>query len=180
VGVPTLLITGPGGVGKTTTAFEASSRLEAAGIGHAMVDLDELDRIYPAPPDDPYKTGLTSRNLAAVWANLRDAGASRLILTTVAVSLDDELPHVRAAVPDAEITVVRLLASEEILAERVRRREIGSGGECQVLRSAEQARSMRSEYAGSSPARDMLVVETSGLSVAGVAREVLRRAGWLG
>jgi DNA polymerase III delta prime subunit len=179
VGVPTLLITGPGGVGKTTTAFEVSRRLEVDGIGHAMVDLDELDRIYPAPPDDPHKTALTRDNLAAVWTNLKAAGASRLILTMVAVSLDCELPHVRVAVPGAKITVVRLLASEVVLTERVRRREIGLGGERQVRRSVEQVRSMRLEHAGDELKEDTLVVETSGLSVSGVAQEVLLRAEWL-
>jgi DNA polymerase III delta prime subunit len=179
VGVPTLLITGPGGVGKTTTAFEASRLLESARIGHAMIDLDELDRIYPVPPHDPQKTALTRDNLAAVWANFRAAGASRLILTMVATSLDYELPHVRAAVPDAGITVVRLLASEAVLMERVRRREIGSGEERSVRGSVEQARSMRLERVGDGSGKDTLLVETSGLSVADVAREVLLRAGWL-
>ena len=49
--VPTILITGPVGSGKTTVAIEASAQLEAAGIAHALVDTDELDRIFPAPPD---------------------------------------------------------------------------------------------------------------------------------
>ena len=38
-----------------------------------MLDMDELDRIFPAPPADPHKTQLARRNLAAVWANLRGA-----------------------------------------------------------------------------------------------------------
>jgi adenylylsulfate kinase-like enzyme len=53
VPVPTLLITGPGGVGKTTVAHEISRQLEARGVPHAMVDADELDRIYPAPTRIP-------------------------------------------------------------------------------------------------------------------------------
>jgi CO dehydrogenase nickel-insertion accessory protein CooC1 len=87
--VPTLLITGPGGVVKTTVAFEVCRQLEAGGVAHAMIDTDELDRIYPAPPGDPHKTNLTLTNLAAVWVNLRAAGAPRLILTMVTVSLDE-------------------------------------------------------------------------------------------
>ena len=89
--VPTILITGPVGSGKTTVAIEASAQLEAARIAHALVDTDELDRIFPAPPDDAHKTVLTERNPRIVWENLRAAaGAPRLILTMVALSLGRE------------------------------------------------------------------------------------------
>ncbi len=171
--VPTLLITGPGGVGKTTVAYEICRRLEAAGFSHAMIDADELDRIYPVPPGDPHKTELTKRNLAAVWTNLRAAGAERLILTMVAASLDDELAHVAEAIPEARVTAVRLRASEEDLLSRVRGREVGSGYGHQAPRTLEHARIM-----GEEPAGDRLVVDTSGRSVVEVAREVMDRAGW--
>jgi hypothetical protein len=62
-----------------------------------------------------------------VWENLSAASAPRLLLVMVAASLEHELPLVRAAVPGAQITVVRLRASEDMLLERVRRREVGSG-----------------------------------------------------
>ena len=168
------MITGPAGVGKTTVAFEACGLLEAAGVGHAMIDADELDRIFPAPADDPHKSYLTRRNLAAVWENLRGAGAPRLILSMVASSIEDELSHVREAIPEAAITVVRLRAAEDDLLERLRQREVGSGYVHQAARTIEQARSMQRESAGG-----CLIVDTSGRTVGGVAREVLDRAGWL-
>jgi DNA polymerase III delta prime subunit len=171
VPVPTLLITGPGGVGKTTVAHEVCRQLEAAGVAHAMIDTDELDRIYPAPGDDPHKAELTRRNLAAVWENLRGAGAPRLILTMVAVSLEAELAHVRAVIPDARIVAIRLRASEDALLERVRGREIGSGYGYQAPRTIGQSRRMARE-----PAAGPILVETSGQSVPEVAREVLDRA----
>lgn len=86
-----------------------------------MIDTDELDRIYPPPYDDPHQRRLTSKNLAVLWSNLRAAGAPRLILTMVALHPEDELPSIRDAVPEAEITVVRLLASEDVLLERIGR-----------------------------------------------------------
>jgi adenylylsulfate kinase-like enzyme len=169
-----IVITGPGGVGKTTVAFEVCRRLEAAGVAHAMIDADELDRVFPAPADDPDKANLTRRNLAAVWANLRSAGAPRLILTMVAASIDDELPQVRQAIPGASITVVRLRASEHDLLKRVRRREVGSGYNYQAPRTIRQAHLMQRESAG-----DRLVVDTSGRTVGEVAQEILDRSGWL-
>jgi len=173
--VPTILITGPVGSGKTTIAIEASSQLEAAGIAHALVDTDELDRIFPAPPDDPHKTVLTQRNLAAVWANLSAASAPRLILTMVAASLERELPWIRAAVPGAQITVVRLRASEPTLLERVSRREVGSREAYHARRSVEQARAMVREPDG----EGTIVVETTGRQVADIAGEVLAKGGWI-
>jgi predicted kinase len=173
--VPTILITGPVGSGKTTVAIEASAQLEAAGIAHALVDTDELDRIFPAPQDDPHKTALTERNLAVVWENLSAAGAPRLILAMVATSLERELPWVRAAVPGAEITIVRLRASETTLLERVRRREVGSGAAYHARRAVEQAHAMAREADG----EDTIVVETTGRQVVDIAREVLARGSWI-
>jgi broad-specificity NMP kinase len=172
--VPTILLTGPVGSGKTTVSFEMSRQLEAAQVGYALVDTDELDRVFPPPADDPHKALLTRRNLAAVWANLRAAGANRLILVMVAASLEYEMPHLREAVPEAEIITVRLRASEMTLLERLRRREVGSGLEYHRRRAVEQASLMDREED-----RDgVLVVETTGKSVPVVAREVLRSVGW--
>ena len=172
--LPVLLITGPGGVGKTTVAFEVCRSLESAGIAHAMIDTDELDRIFPAPDGDPHKSLLTRRNLAAVWANLRAAGAPRLILTMVAPSIEEELSHVREAIPEATVTVIRLRASEDDLLERVHGREVGSGYGYQAARTIEQARLMERE-----PTADRIVIDTSDSTVDEVTREVLARAGWL-
>jgi hypothetical protein len=108
-----------------------------------------------------------------VWTNLRVAGAPRLILTMVAVSLDDELAHIREVIPGAEITIVRLRASEEDLLERVRGREVGSGYDYQAPRTVEQARRM-----GREDGRGHIILDTGEKSVPEIAREALDRAGW--
>ncbi len=51
--VRVLLVTGPVGVGKTTVALEASDLLEAAGVPHAVIDVDALSWCYPTPVNDP-------------------------------------------------------------------------------------------------------------------------------
>nr|WP_220093533.1 zeta toxin family protein [Flexivirga caeni] len=45
----TLLITGTVGAGKTTTAYAVGDLLRARELPHAVIDLDELHRLWPAP-----------------------------------------------------------------------------------------------------------------------------------
>lgn len=54
--VPVLIITGPEGVGKTTTALVAGDLLGEAGIPYGVVDLDGLTLCYPPPADDPFNS----------------------------------------------------------------------------------------------------------------------------
>lgn len=172
VKVPTLLITGPVGVGKTAVGGEISEMLDEANVPHAFVDLDALGWCYPRPAEDPYRSALTFRNLAAVWANDRAAGAQRLVLARV---LEDrtELERYREAVPGAEITVVRLRAERGTLLSRLGRRELASALGRHQARAAELAAQMD---AGSV---EDLLVETDDRTVSDIAREILTRTAWL-
>lgn len=170
--VPVLLVTGPVGVGKTTVAGELSALLDGAGIPHAVVDLDALRCCYPAPAHDPFNTALGLRNLAAVWAHHRAAGAGRLVLVDV-IEANDDLPRYAAAIPGAAITVVRLSASPRTLVERVQRRERGAGREWHIRRSAALTTIMEQNQIGD------IVVNTDAKPITAVAREVAMRTGWL-
>jgi adenylylsulfate kinase-like enzyme len=167
-----LLITGPVGVGKTAVAFEVSELLEAKGIPHAVVDMDGLTGCFPRPPQDRFHNELGFRNLAAVWANYRAAGASRLVLARV-IETRSELDAYRAAVPSAAIVVVRLKAPVSDLAARVRQREVGSGLARHLSRAAELAELMEREQV------EDYLVETGGRAVAEIAQEILNRSQWL-
>jgi chloramphenicol 3-O-phosphotransferase len=171
--VPVLLVTGPVGAGKTTIAGEVSALLNHAGVPHAVVDMDALRWCYPSPPDDPYNEALARRNLAAIWPNFRAAGAGRLVLAEVLES-PEGLGAYGAAIPGAEIVVVRLRASVPTLAARVTRRETGSGRDWHLARAAELAVQLERDGIGD------VVVDTDGRSVGDVAREVLTRCGWPG
>ena len=170
--VPTLVVTGPVGVGKTTTAHEVGGRLARAGVAHAVVDLDALAASYPPPPGDPFNAGMAYRNLAAVWANYAAAGAERLIVAYV-IEARGEIEPRRAAVPGADIVVVRLRAADETLRSRVSGRDHGASREWHLHRAVELARLMDER------AIEEHLVETDGRAIGDVADDVLHRVGWL-
>lgn len=169
--VPTLLVIGPVGVGKTTVAGEVAYLLRAAGEPYAFVDVDALRWSYLSPPADPYRSRLALANLAAIWPNFRAEGARRLVLADVVERRDDLADYARA-VPGAEIVVVRLRASRDTLACRLRRGMLGSGLEWHLHRAPELAALMDARRV-----EDHLV-ETDGRGVGDVARDVLTRVGW--
>lgn len=149
---PVLLITGPVGVGKTTVALEAGELLEAAGIPHAVVDLDALAWCFPPPADDRFNNRLALRNLAVVWANFAAAGAERLVIARVAETGEDVAAFL-GAVPHAAITVVRLRARDDTLLARVRAR--GWLGQGVVVAAVTRARAADGRAgAGALPCRD--------------------------
>lgn len=168
--VSVLVISGPGGVGKSAAAYELSVLLRSRDIGHAVIDTDGLDHVYPVPPDLPR---LTERNLAAVWASYRERGVSRLILTGVYLDRPDEVAWLERAIPGASFTFVRLVASEDTVLARVARRELGSGGADQGERSARQLAAMAADQRP-----EVLVLETDDRSVTEVAGRLLADSGW--
>ena len=170
--VPLMVITGPVGVGKTSVAAAVSDLLDRVGVAHAMIDLDHLRWCSPSPTDDPFRLALGLRNLAAVWANYRAAGAARLILADV-VESRAELAGYRTAVPGAAIVVVRLRASLPTIGRRLAGRDVGASLESHRQRAAELARQMERDRV------EDLLVDTEGKSAEEVAREVVTRGNWL-
>lgn len=78
-----LLITGTVGAGKTSVADAIGSRLAAAEVPNAVIDLDWLRRSWPSPPGDRFNGEMERRNLRSVARNYLDAGANRLVLAGV-------------------------------------------------------------------------------------------------
>ena len=180
VAVQILLITGPAGIGKSTLCWEIGSKLEAAGIAHAIIETDELDRVYPKPGDAelerlrPGTTDISSINLAAIWSTYSSLGHSRLIMSGVMLHPNFDRRWILAAIPNAEIILVRLQASEATLAERLERRETGSNAGQQLGRTLLQARRMATE------SRDgTLHLDTDGKSPSELAGTILHEIGWL-
>jgi chloramphenicol 3-O-phosphotransferase len=167
--IPVLVITGPVGVGKTSVAASVSEILDERGIPHACIDLDWLRWCHPAPGHDPFNVTLGLKNLSAVWANCRAAGAERLIIADV-VEAPEEREGYLAAVPGAYLWIVRLTAPVSTLHERLEGRETGASLEWHKARAVELAGQMEET------ALEDLKVDTDGRTVRQVAEEVLTRS----
>ncbi len=175
-----LLITGPAGVGKSTLCWEMSARLAVAGLAHAAIETDELDRVFPLPTSDeleslrPGTTDISAIHLATMWATYRALGHTRLIMSGVMLHPEEDRRWIADAIPDADITVVRLRSSDATLLSRLNRREVGSGRDDQIRRSLQQAEQMAGQRADG-----LLVVSTDDATPMDLADQVLRAVGWL-
>ena len=116
-----LLQLGTVGVGKSTLAEAVSGLLEERGTVHAVLDLDDVRRLRPAPAGDPFQLEIELVNLAALAANFRAAGA-RLLVVAGVVETRAELARVLAAIGAERADVVRLVAEPAALQERLRGR----------------------------------------------------------
>lgn len=171
-GAEVLLLSGTVGAGKTTTAYAIGELLAAAGTPHAVIDLDEIRRMWPAPQDDPFHTALELENLRALAATYRRAGAQRLVLAGVV-----EGPGAREGYQDAVGGAVLVCRLRVDLAE-VRRRlhgrhEEGAERDWHLERSGELDAILEAEAAAD------LTVDVAGQSPGEVARRVLDLVGWV-
>jgi hypothetical protein len=169
VNIPVLVITGPVGVGKSTTGHAVSECLDERGVAHALIDMDLLRWCHPSPAGDPFHVRLGLRNLAAVWSQNQAAGASQLILVDV-VEKREAVAEYRAAIPGALVQVVRLRAPLATIRQRLEGRETGSSLPWYLHRAAELDELMDVERVGD------IQVDSEGKTVEQVAREVLARA----
>ena len=115
-----LLVTGTVGVGKSVTANMIGSLLQGRLVPHAVIDLDEIRRRWPAPPDDPFDFELELRNLKPMATNYLAAGARRLVMAGVCESRQDR-DRLAAAV-GAPLVVCRLRIPLAVMQTRLRQR----------------------------------------------------------
>jgi energy-coupling factor transporter ATP-binding protein EcfA2 len=120
--IPALVITGPVGAGKSTTASALSELLSQHEIRHAVIDEDYLRWVYPHPEGDRFGMQLGLRNLAAIWPNLRETGLACIILADV-VEDRAQVAEYEAAMPGTTVTVVRLDVPMPIIIRRLEGRE---------------------------------------------------------
>jgi len=117
-------------------------------------------------PDD--LGAITERNLTTIWKGYGERGCSRLILVGVYADVPTELEWIGRAVPAAQFTLVRLVASREALEERIASREVGSGAAAQLARTTSQLADMEADRRP-----EVHILDTGGLTVEEAARRVL-------
>jgi adenylylsulfate kinase-like enzyme len=165
--IPVLWLCGPPGIGKTSVGWEIFTQLTQVGIAAGYVDIDQLGICYPEPASDPGRHRMKARNLGAVVANYRAAGARCVIVSGV---VDPGRGVPADLIPRSAVTVCRLRAGRDEL----RQRFLGRGGQAGLL---EQVLSQADAMDASDVAD--VCVDTSGLADTEAARLVRERiAGW--
>ncbi|PZG15237.1 hypothetical protein C1J01_24660 [Nonomuraea aridisoli] len=167
-----MLIGGRSGVGKSTVGWEVSVLLQAARVAHCLVEGDNLDQAFPAPPGDPHRARLTEANLAAIWRNYAALGYRRLIYTNTVSILEPDL-IARAMGGTPRITSVLLTADDATARHRLGLREIGSQLDAHLTRSATMARHLDADAPSS-----VVRIPTDGRSVTDIARDVIAATAW--
>ncbi|MFS0893802.1 AAA family ATPase [Microbacterium sp. 179-I 3D3 NHS] len=162
-----LILHGSPGSGKSTLARAMSELLRAAGVPHGVIDVDELNLIFPSPERD-FWLG----NLAAVWPRYAAVPGIRMIIPTVVADVD-RLELLRAAAPAASFQVCELVAPLEVLKARVTEREPTEEWRASL-------RAWVDHHAARTDLEDVrdFVVSTCDRTEVDAAEEVLRRAGW--
>lgn len=166
-----VFIGGPSGVGKSSVGLEMHAQLSAADVSHCVIDGDFLDMAHPTP----WEHGLAERNLAAIWANYRALGYTRLIYTNTASVLPTVMQGLLESLGgDVRATAVLLTCTEDTARQRLSERETGSA----LHRHIELSRQMAGTLETNCPPT-VHRVSTDNRSVQSVAADVIRLTAWL-
>ncbi|MFI5697343.1 hypothetical protein ACIA58_36130 [Kribbella sp. NPDC051586] len=167
-----LLLTGGGGVGKTTTAQAIGGALTGAGHATGVLDLDAVAQ-FGGPARAAPSSGLRFSdhlridNLAAVWRTYRAAGADFLIASGPVFTTELRAAYT-AALPDCTVQVVRIVTGPDLIAARTRSTR---GPEWDLATALAHAETHQ-------PVEDFTVRNDG--AVADTAAEILTLAGWPG
>lgn len=168
--IPAVVVTGPVGAGKTTTVDALSTLLGAVPLRHVAIDMDHLRWVYPEPEGDRFGALLGYRNLAAIWPNLLEVGVRCAILADV-VESREQVRAYEAAMPGAEVTVVRLHVAPEEIARRLHDRETPESIAWYLRRAPELQGIMEREGVGD------IVVDVGTHDPLAIAREIMEKTG---
>jgi adenylylsulfate kinase-like enzyme len=164
-----IFLSGPVGSGKTTLLLEIGELLEASGESYALLDLDWLAWLHPAPGAAVTVQDVLLENLRAVWTTFRTAGVERLVLARF-LERREQLDAVRQALPDVDLFAVRVAAPSPVLRERLRHRDSGH----------ELAEHLSLVDKDETPRFEDAVVDNDGRRPPdAVALDILSAAGWL-
>jgi GNAT superfamily N-acetyltransferase/predicted kinase len=171
-----LVLNGTVGAGKSTVASAIRDVLTERGARNAFIDADSLCQAEPANVGDPYNQELLFANLRAVAPHYRAGGFGCVVIPRVVEDEADRAGYEAAfAGPHgpAEVTIVRLTASEEARFARIKEREPEG-----LWRDWALARTVELEEALDAAEVDDAVVANEGRAPRETAEQVLDLAGW--
>ena len=159
-----IFINGTVGVGKSTLADALST---AEGGTHAVIDLDAIRRLSPAPSSDRFNHELELINLQSLTKNYREAGARRFIIAGV-IEAESEIPRYIDALGSQGMFMCRLVARSDVLESRLRfRHRDDPEGLTWHLDRVDELKNILD-----------LVLDSSDIPAVELARAVRRAAGW--
>lgn len=165
-----IFVNGTVGVGKSTLA-DAISAVERDS--HAVIDLDAIRKLKPAPSSDRFNHELELLNLKSLVENYRAAGAKRFVIAGV-IEANAELPRYIDALGSDGLFVCRLVARPDVLETRLRfrHREDPQG----LMWHLDRVGTLTDILEGAGI--DDLVLDSSDISPVELAAAVRRAAGW--
>lgn len=148
--------------------------MQASGVPHAVIDLDEIRRSWPTPTGDRFGFDMELRNLAPLVDNYVAGGAERLVLAGVCETLQDRAQF--EAILGVPLTVCRLRARADTLHARLCHRHVDdeSGLDWHLARAGELDGIL--DAAGVAD----IEIAVDGLTRDDVAKTVLDAIGWSG
>jgi chloramphenicol 3-O-phosphotransferase len=183
--VPLLLLCGAPGTGKSSVAWEIYWSLMREGVPVAHIDLDAIGY---GPPGHSGSFDLKFANVAALWRVYSDTGASALVVSGLR-RLQSDVLACAAAVPGSVVTAVVLTVTAEEQRERILTRantryglERGGGSSAQSPEALEQVVTSAGQQLEdeTDEITDALVLDTTGVPVVELARQLLRATAWPG
>ncbi|MDX6255102.1 MAG: hypothetical protein QOJ11_1436 [Frankiales bacterium] len=166
--MPLLWLCGPSGVGKSSVGWEVFAQLSRRGVTTAFLDSDQISLCSPTPEGGTHR--VRARSLAAIWPNLRAAGAQCVVMSGW-VDTSEEVHEYTSLLADAAFTVCRLRVGRAELEARFVGRQWRLDLAEETLLKAEALD--RRDFAD-------LVIDTDGLDVAHVAQLVCESVPWPG
>jgi hypothetical protein len=186
VGGRVALITGPAGVGKSTTGFAFYLKCLNGGLAAGYVDLGQIGFLSPPMAGDPHNQRLRARNLGAIWRNYRAAGAGHLVAVGSITNQADWQSYT-SELEGADLALIRLRADGDELRSRVMSRATGGSwpepGDRLRGQPAAYLSAVADHAAQAAEALDRsglgAVVDTTGLNPAEAAGLIASSLGWL-
>lgn len=163
-----IFVNGTVGAGKTTVAYCIGKLLKESSVAHAIIDLDEIRRGWPAPPGDSFNHELELANLASMARNYSAAGIGVFVLSGV-IENQAEVPRYIEAVENRTFTIIRITAHEATLRSRLIARHMNDRDEMEWhLKRAVELETVLSEQRP-----DSLVIDSTNKTPYVIAQEIL-------